>query len=98
MAAEEAGAQQLQPCGSNDQDAPASSGGGGSDLVELNVGGALFTTSRATLEESQPQCMLAALISGRHGPPRCDAQVRRGEGGTEGRILVNDGGPAMAVA
>ena len=51
------------------------------DLVELNVGGMLFTTSRATLEESQPQSMLAALVSGRHGPPRCDVKVRRGEGG-----------------
>ena len=47
-----------------------------SDLVELNVGGALFTTTRATLEESQPQSMLAALVSGRHGPARRDAKVR----------------------
>ena len=47
-----------------------------SDLVELNVGGMLYTTSRATLEESQPQSMLAALVSGRHGPPRHDAKVR----------------------
>ena len=48
-----------------------------SDLVELNVGGTPFTTTRATLEESQPQGMLAALvISGRHGPPRHDAKVR----------------------
>ena len=46
------------------------------DLVELNVGGALFTTSRATLEESQPHSMLAALVSGRHGPARRDAKVR----------------------
>ena len=51
-----------------------------SDLVELNVGGTLFTTNRATLEESQPQSMLAALVSGRHGPPRRDAQVRVGTG------------------
>ena len=51
-----------------------------SDLVELNVGGTLFTTNRATLEESQPQSMLAALVSGRHGPPRRDAQVRGAEG------------------
>ena len=52
-----------------------------SDLLELNVGGTLFTTTRATLEESQPQSMLAALVSGRHGPPRRDAQV----GGAEDR-------------
>ena len=59
-----------------------------SDLVELNVGGMHFTTNRATLEESQPQSMLAALVSGRHGPPRRDARVRGGEseeGQEEGR-------------
>ena len=55
-----------------------------SDLVELNMGGTLFTTNRATLEESQPQSMLAALVSGRHGPPRRDAKVRWY--GSEGRI------------
>ena len=47
-----------------------------SNLVDLNVGGVVFTTSRATLEDSQPQSMLAALISGRHGQPRRDAKVR----------------------
>ena len=46
------------------------------DPVDLNVGGMLFTTNCATLEESQPQSMLAALVSGRHGLPRRDAQVR----------------------
>ena len=50
-------------------------------LVELNVGGVLFTTSRATLEECQPHSMLAALVSDRNGPPRRDTQVRQGEGG-----------------
>ena len=49
------------------------------DLVELNVGGTVFTTNRATLEESQPQSMQAALVSGRHGPPRRDAKVRGAE-------------------
>ena len=85
---------QLEPSTSSGQAIPATA----PTVVELNVGGMLFSTSCATLEESQSRSMLAALISGRHGPPRCDAQVRRGEGGTEGRILVNDGGPAMAVA
>ena len=56
-----------------------------SDLVELNVGGVLFTTNRATLEDSQPHSMLAALVSGRHGPPRLDAQVR-GEEKEEGHV------------
>ena len=46
-----------------------------SDLVDLNVGGTLFTTSRATLEDGQPQSMLAALVGGRHGPPRRDTKV-----------------------
>ena len=41
-----------------------------------NLGGALFTTNCAMLEESQPQSMLAALVSGRHGLPRHDAKVR----------------------
>ena len=50
-----------------------------SGLVELNVGGTLFTTNRATLEESQPQSMLAALVNGGDWPPRRDAKV--GEGG-----------------
>ena len=54
----------------------------------VGVGGAerggLFTTNRATLEESQPQSILAALISGRHGPPRRDAKVRRGRKGKKG--------------
>ena len=58
------------------------------DLVDLNVGGVLFTTSRATLEESQSQSLLAALVSGRHGPPRRDAKVRgvegKGRGGGRG--------------
>ena len=49
--------------------------------MNMNVGGMLFSTSRATLEEGQSQSMLAALVSGRHGPPRRDAQVRRGERG-----------------
>ena len=50
-----------------------------SDLVELNVGGTLFTINRTPLEESQPPSMLAALVRGRHGLPRCDAKVRDGE-------------------
>ena len=54
---------------------PSTSG----NLVELNVGGMFLvmvpTTSRTTLEDSQPQSMLAALVSGRHGPPCRDAQV-----------------------
>ena len=58
-----------------------------SDLVELNVGGMMFTTSQTTLECSQPQSMLAALVSGRHGPPRRDTQVRRGAGGGLGGRL-----------
>ena len=65
--------QQPQPSSSSGQAIPASPSSC-PDLVELIVGGLLFTTSRA--EESQSQCMLAALVSGRHGPPRCDAQVR----------------------
>lgn len=49
----------------------------GCELVDLNVGGTLFTTTRATLEENQPQSRLAALVSGRHGPIRRDSQVRK---------------------
>ena len=68
-------AQHLQPSASSGQAATAPPPPDG--LVELSVGGMLFTTSRATLEEIQPQSMLAALVNGRHGPPRRDAQVRR---------------------
>ena len=70
---------QQQPYTSGLQAAPPPVASCLSDLVELNVGGTLFTTNRATLEESQPQSMLAALVSGRHGPPRRDAQVRGAE-------------------
>ena len=38
------------------------------DVVELNVGGRLFTTTRATLS-AQPGSMLEALFSGRHARP-----------------------------
>ena len=67
---------QQQPSTSYAQAAPPLVASCLSDLVDLNVGGMLFTTNRATLEESQPQSMLAALVSGRHGPPRHDAKVR----------------------
>ena len=65
-----------QPSTSYPQGAPPSPASCFPDLVELKVGGMLFTTNHATLEESQPQSMLAALASGRHRPPRRDAQVR----------------------
>ena len=63
------------PTRSGDTEAAAAQPSTSSSCVELNVGGKIFTTSRATLEESQPQSMLAALASGRHGPPCRDAQV-----------------------
>lgn len=44
------------------------------ELVELNVRGSLYTTTKSTLE-SQPHSTLAALVNGRLGQPRRDAQV-----------------------
>jgi hypothetical protein len=38
------------------------------DVLELNVGGRLFTVSRTTLS-AQPGSMLEALVSGRHARP-----------------------------
>ena len=38
------------------------------DVLELNVGGRVFTTARATLS-AQPGSMLEALVSGRHARP-----------------------------
>ena len=37
-------------------------------MLELNVGGRVFTTARATLS-AQPGSMLEALFSGRHARP-----------------------------
>ena len=98
---------QQQPSISGLQAAPPLAVSCLSDLVELNVWGTLFTTNRATLEESQPQSMLAALVSGRHGLPRRDAQVRgeakarsasKGEASKgEGRVRVAKGHAPLAA-
>ena len=66
---------QPQPQQQQPSQAPASTASSSSSIVELNVGGVLFTTSRSTLEGSQPRSMLAALVSGKLGLPGRDSQV-----------------------
>ena len=77
--APDAAAEPLQPPAQQVGQVPSSTPSAclSSGCVKLNVGGVLFTTSRATLEDSQPQSMLAALVSG-HDSPR-----GIGEGGKE---------------
>jgi hypothetical protein len=36
------------------------------DIIELNIGGKLFTTSRQTIEDGLPGSFLASLVSGRY--------------------------------